>query len=132
MKSKRARDSSRAFHLAAERCNEKRPLPGGQIEILAIPAIVCEAFSIELAFKALLIDALKSHDLKKLFDGLEPALKEKIILATGMAEGIFYSSLEAAAKSFDEWRYVHEKEALSASTEFLSKLANAAQQVLSK
>lgn len=132
MNSKRAKDSSRAFHLAAERCNETRPLPGGQVEKLAVPAIVCEAFSIELAFKALLIDALKSHDLKKLFDGLEPSIQGKIISATGMVEKDFHASLSAAAKSFDEWRYVHEKDALSASTSFLLALAKAAQQVLSK
>lgn len=49
-----------------------------------------------------------------------------------MTKKDFHTSLETAAKSFDEWRYVHEKEALSASTAFLSALAKAAQQVLSE
>ncbi|MCL4316519.1 MAG: hypothetical protein M1527_06760 [Gammaproteobacteria bacterium] len=132
MNSKQARNSSRAFHLAAARCNEMKPLPGGQVETLAVPAIVCEAFSIELALKALLLDAMKSHDLKKLFDGLDASIQKKIVAATGIEEKDFHASLSAAAKAFDEWRYVHEKETLSISTAFLSTLAKAAQHVLNK
>lgn len=132
MNSKQARDSSQAFYLAAGRCNEERPLPGGKLERLAVPAIVCEAFSIELALKALLLDALKIHDLKKLFDALDPSIQKAMISATKMEEQDFRASLSTAAKAFDDWRYVHEKEALSVSTVFLSTLANAAQQVLNK
>ena len=44
----RARDQARVFFLAAQRCNEFRPLPSGDLHFLQVPTLVCYAFSVEV------------------------------------------------------------------------------------
>jgi hypothetical protein len=122
-----AKHSARAFRLAAQRCGEMHRLPGGPLERLAVPELVCAAFSAELALKALLVAAgkqIRGHNLKNLFDELDAETQKKIIAATSVPEQEFLVRLNAVATVFDDWRYIHEKPALSTSPVFLEALAH--------
>lgn len=131
MNIEQAANLSRAFALAAQRCDEQRLLKTGQVQWLAVPAIVCTAFSIELAFKAIILRAggsARGHDLHALFSALpEPnrqTLRERIDL-DGVA---FDTSLRAVASSFDDWRYYYERgDCLQANREFLCRLSDIVQ-----
>ena len=128
-----AQNSSTAFYLAYQRCLEQRPLPNGQVQFLAVPAIVCAAFPIELGLKSLVLragGAASGHKLKELFGALEPPTQQLIIAAVGLARPEFDSSLEAASNTFVEWRYVYEQESANANIEFLSKLSKATQNAI--
>lgn len=130
MNIEQAKHSARAFYLAFERCMEERPLSGGQIQSLAVPALVCAAFSVELGLKALLLrkgHEIKGHNLAELFGALDQATQTRIATETGLVDAEFASSLREAGDVFDEWRYIHEeKEAKVASPKFLSAMARAA------
>ena len=68
-----AQHQSAAFYLAFQRCMEQRPLPGGQIQFLGVPGVVCIAFSIELGFKTLILKSggtPRGHNLNDLFSCL--------------------------------------------------------------
>lgn len=128
-----ARHSAQAFRLAAQRCKEMRPLPGGRFERLVVPELVCAAFSAELNLKVLLLTAgktVKGHNLKVLFEELDPETKKKIIAAIGGPDQAFLTSLEAVANVFDDWRYIHEKPTLSALPRFLEALAKGMEEVV--
>jgi predicted DNA binding CopG/RHH family protein len=125
-----AQNSSRSFYLAHQRCIEERRLPDGQIQLLVIPAIVCAAFSIELGFKAIVLQSggsVSGHKLKELFSALEAPTQQQIVSAVGVAEGEFNTSLAEASNAFVEWRYIYERESANANVEFLSKLSKATQ-----
>ena len=132
-----AQNSSNAFYLAYHRCMEQRSLPDGKIQFLVVPAIVCAALSVELGFKALVLRAggrAHGHDLKQLFSALGTSIQQQIISAVDVAEGEFESSLAEASNAFVQWRYIHEKvdKDVMVNGEFLSKLATATQDALSK
>ena len=127
-----AHNSAKAFLIAFSRCMELRPKKDGEFERLAVPGIVCAAFSAELGLKALLLASgknVKGHNLQTLFEELDEATQKKIISASGIAGPPFRSSLAASANVFDEWRYVHEKSGLNAFPAFLGTLAQSIQSV---
>jgi hypothetical protein len=128
MNIEQAKHSAQAFYLAFERCMEERSLSGGQTQFLAVPALVCAAFSVELGLKALLLrkgQEIRGHNLAGLFEALDQATQTRISTATGVVDADFASSLQEAGDVFDEWRYIHEKEAKVASPKFLSAMAKA-------
>ncbi len=107
-----ARNQSRAFMLAAQRCGEHRPLPSGHLQILFVPSLVCYAFSAEVGLKALALhergEAKWTHDLKKLLGALSPDLQARIVADTGDPK-VFDSDLELVREVFDVWRYIYER-----------------------
>lgn len=129
MDAKQARDLANAFGLAALRCQEARPRIDGKVEMLIAPAIVCAAFSVEVAFKALLISAGASghgHNLKDLFNGLAADVRAAIVTTVGVPQSQFEADLADAARTFDEWRYLFEGRSVQSKTSFLFGLVNAA------
>lgn len=122
--------NARIFYKAAERCNEKRPLPDEKIEWLAVPAIVNLAFSAELYLKYLIAknvkssdELIKKHELSKLFESLDPTTRSEIIKANNYKEDKFKELLDKHSKTFIEWRYIHETSAsMQADTLFLKNL----------
>ena len=130
----RARDQARAFFLAAQRCNEFRPLPPGDLQFLQVPTLVCYAFSVEVGLKALALfeggEAARGHDLKDLFGALSPGRQERIVRNTGHPT-FFDSDLDVVRDAFDVWRYIHEKgHGVNTNLGFLQRLAAAVQRVL--
>jgi len=107
-----ARGQSRAFVLAAQRCNEHRPLPSGILQFLFVPSLVNYAFSIEVGLKALALQesgrADRGHDLKKLVNALSPALRAQIARdAESLYPGSrFDSDIALVRDVFEVWRYV--------------------------
>lgn len=127
-----AANMSRSFSLASQRSDEQRQLPGGKVQWLAVPAIVCAAFSIELGLKALILrggNAAHGHDLRRLFDALSEPVKLRITEACGDA-GAFDASLDAIAGSFNEWRYIYERDTTEIDAHFLRRLRDAVQLAL--
>ena len=123
-----ARNLASAFRLASARCREARPLPNGQAEMLMAPAVVCAAFSIELGLKTLLLkagDPQKGHDLEKLFLRLEKGVQDAIVARTSFPPEGFAKRLTVAAQTFDEWRYLYEKDGVAASLTFLDSFMSA-------
>jgi len=131
-----AKSSSRAFQLASERCKEQRLLESGQVVFLAVPAIVCEAFAIELGLKALIMRRsgsakVKGHNLAELFGKLIASERMSLINTVGLAEVDFRKKLVAVSTAFEEWRYVYEASTQKAvNTQFLGSLSVAVQAML--
>jgi len=127
-----ARNQSRAFMLAAQRCNEPRPLPSGRFQLLIVPSLVCYAFSIEVGLKALALHergaAMRSHDLKELLGGVPPTLRAQIVADT--ADPTFDSDLELVRGVFETWRYIYEQGLIDTDLGFLQRLAAAVQKAL--
>ena len=114
------------FVLAAERCREPRPLPGGSMEAPIAAAIVCAAFSVELSLKAILTvqgKTTKGHKLDELFDQVSNPIQSEIIVATKLDEVTFRKQLSDVAGAFIEWRYVYEKDYAHVDMGFLFALA---------
>ncbi len=130
-----ARDQSRLFLLAAQRCNEFRPLPSGTLQFLFIPSLVCYAFSIEVGLKALALHVVGAapyrHDLDHLLRILPQDLQEQIVADTGHASD-FDSDLALVRDVFDVWRYVYEEAPALRDTDlgFLQRFAAAVQKAL--
>ena len=129
-----ARAQSLVFYLAAQRCNEFRPLPSGLLQYLEVPTLVCCAFSIELGLKALSLfehgKAERGHDLKELLRVLTPGLQAQIVADTGCAN-TFESDLDMVREAFEVWRYIHEKgHAVDTDLGFLQRMADAVQKAL--
>ncbi len=121
MNSEQAKNSSKAFYLAFLRCLEQRSLPDGQVQFLAIPAIVCAAFSIELGLKFLVLQSgneASGHKLKVLFDKLELPAQQLIVTKVGLPRQEFDANLETASNTFVEWRYVYEQDSANATLSF--------------
>jgi hypothetical protein len=119
-------DAAKAYFLAAERCEEQRPINHGQVEFLLVPAITNRAFATELYFKAISQNdgkELRGHDLKKLYDQLADNRKIEIIQEIDMDDESFDKELEKNANLFVEWRYLFEKEDIQVSWMFLQKLS---------
>lgn len=130
-----ARDQSRVFMLAAQRCNEFRPLPSGILQFLEVPSLVCYAFAIEVGLKALALHATgtasRGHDLGQLFRLLPRDLQARIIVETGHPTH-FDASLAMVSQVFEEWRYIYEQAPASIDTDlgFLQRFAAAVQHAL--
>lgn len=121
---KKAADS---FWLAAARSFEQRRINPTQFQMLLIPGVVCSAFSIELGMKAILLSngkPPKTHNLVKLFELLPSAIQDRVVGACAKTRKEFGTSLESAAKLFEEWRYVYELEEPQIDIQFLTKLAD--------
>ena len=88
-----------------------------------IPSVVNLAFAIELALKASLLaysQTSRAHDLSELYSLLPETDRDFILHESGLQVARFSEQLDAAAKSFVEWRYLHEKNGLlSVSLQFL-------------
>ncbi len=129
------RKSSLAFYLAYQQCLE----PSSPQSLLAVPGVVCVAFSIELGLKCLILRAngkakkgnLKTHNLMDLFNELEKPIQEQIVKEVNVAMSDFTSALEAASNTFKDWRYVYEgKKDTHANTWFLSNMAKAVHKII--
>ena len=132
----RARKQSRAFLLAAQRCNEIRPLPSGQHQFLLVPSLINYAFSIEVGLKALAIHesgkAGWGHDLRELVDTLSSALRMQIVSNTeSLYPGSrFDSDIQLVRDVFEVWRYIYEKGPTDTDLGFLQRFAHAVQKAL--
>lgn len=130
-----ARNQSRVFLLAAQRCNEFRPLPSGTLQFLLVPSLVCYAFSIEVGLKALALHAGGAapygHNLAQLLHALPPELQAQIVADTGNPSQ-FDSDLALVCEVFEVWRYIYERDPASTDTDlgFLQRFAAAVQKAL--
>lgn len=107
-----------------------RPLPGGKIQFPMVPAVVCGAFSIEIGFKAIILQEggnATGHELSKLFDKVSPALQDLIVKEVGLDLSVFSVELNKISNVFVEWRYIYEKDFAQIGIDFLGKLAAATQ-----
>ena len=96
----------------------------------ALPAFL--AFSVELGLKTMLIGSNTNqvpwgHNLEGLFDQLPSNIQNRIRADViekipELTEEAFKKKLTDHGKSFQEWRYFHEKETLSFDTEFLGNI----------
>jgi hypothetical protein len=74
-------NTANSFFLAADRAFEPRPLNAHQVEVLIVPAVVCQAFAIELYLKAILViegQEGRGHDLNTLFSQLTEQSRAQI------------------------------------------------------
>jgi uncharacterized protein YodC (DUF2158 family) len=106
-----------------------------------VPAVVCAAFAVELAFKAmLLIDQLqqpRGHDLVALFDKLPVASQQAVKQAvqapsyprSASRTMFFREALDDIKTVFKDWRYAYEKPDMSAGVTFIQELARASQAI---
>jgi hypothetical protein len=130
-----ARVQSRVFLLAAQRCNESKPLPSGHLQYLQVPSIVCYAFSIEIGLKALSMfesgkaEGPHGHDLKDLLHALSPGLQAQLIADTGWPSH-FDSDLDMVRDAFEVWRYICETGHVDTDLGFLQRMAAAVQKSL--
>ncbi|MYM71239.1 hypothetical protein GTP56_03395 [Duganella sp. FT134W] len=135
-------NTSKQFFLAAKRADEQRIIGGTQFEWLPVPAIVCAAFSIELALKAIImVETGKSprvHLLDDLYAELSLPSQKKVAAAVtvptypkvpGSTE-TFDTALTKIRNAFVDWRYIHEKtDWTSIDRTFLMEVADAVQAV---
>lgn len=127
---------SRTFHRGYELCTGNGlPAENGQSNAI-IPGIVCLAFSIELAFKSILLAVSKptsGHKLDQLFQRLPAAEQHEVILESGVDTQSFHENLALVANAFVEWRYIYERPgAHSISEQFLQMLSHAADAVAAR
>ena len=126
--SKQIANLAGAFSVAAERCREPRPLPGGAVQLPIAAAVVCAAFSIELSLKSILAGegtSARGHKLDGLFAQLSASARSKIVASLKMDEGSIQPKLVEVADAFVEWRYVYEQSSAHVDLSFLFGLANA-------
>jgi hypothetical protein len=124
------KSNANAFYKAAERCNEQKQLPNGEIDWLVVPVIVNLVLSVELYLKYLIAKniasyeskLIKEHDLSKLFALLDSTTQNEIINANNYDKNKFKEILDKHSKVFIEWRYLHEQNFKDADTLFLANL----------
>lgn len=116
---------AQGFLEAYRRCDPELELYDGSL--IATPALVCAAFSIEVGLKLLLSRcgrAAKGHDLFRLYRRLPRHLQFQIRHGTTYTRREFIKELLTARNAFTEWRYVYESQnGLMVSVVFLGKLA---------
>lgn len=107
-------------------------------DALIIPGLVLLSFCCEVYLKAIDISQSQSvdveknkiHILKKLYNGLDQELKDRIRLETKSSED-FNGKLKAVSKLFEKSRYLYEKPcSLYVEIQFLERFATACQKVL--
>lgn len=124
------RNNAHSFKIAAERCLEQRPLPGGKIESPLIPAVTNLVFSIELYLKFLLAKENKQpsvHRLFGLFNLLDLTIQNNIIKATKYSREEFELLLNEHSEVAIEWKYIHiygKNKSLYINIEFLREVVN--------
>ncbi len=130
------RANASLFKKSAERSLEKRPFPNGKFEILAVPAVVNLAFSIELYLKFLLAKngkQCRGHKLLDLFDLLDSTIQQEIIDLTDYDKDEFKSLLSKHTEAFVEWRYMYEKDvSISADLKFMRKLIDCVESIVNQ
>lgn len=109
------------------------------MQMLLIEAIVCYAFSVELCFKAIRTrengTAEIGHNHQTLFATLSMPSQGAIKTAFSKIDDVasFDANLKAASGSFQEWRYIYEKQAAKESVSgllgFLKNLSAASLEV---
>jgi hypothetical protein len=118
---------AQGFLEAYRRCDPELEVYDGSL--IATPALVCAAFSVEVGLKLLLSRCgrtAKGHDLFKLYRMLPRHLQFQIRHGTGYARKEFVRELLIARNAFTEWRYVYEaNDGLMVGVVFLGKLAEA-------
>ena len=108
------------FHEGANRCGEARKYgSGSEFNMSVPPVIVCAAFAAEMYMKALMYrvnNTKRSHDLSQ-------SLLKRMAADDVNVVAAFYSEMRHAdknqmisdiskfTKAFEDWRYVHEKDA---------------------
>ncbi len=137
METELLKNNAKAFKKSAERSLEQRKLPNGQIQSLAVPAIVNFAFSIELYLKYLLIKNgagfKKVHKLFDLFNLLNTDIKQEIIKSTTYNQAEFELLLEQHTNAFIDWRYLHEKKQNeNVDLEFMRRLLDSIERIADK
>ena len=114
-----------AFLMGYKRCNPEEEFDDSTK--LGLPAIVCGAFAVEVAMKALLElhgKPSKGHDLIKLYNKLPAHLQMQIRDGTCLSENDFLHELANAKSAFEDWRYFYEdKNFLIVNVDFLGKIA---------
>ena len=102
---------SKSFHRGHELCyGNGLPAENGKRNAL-IPAVVCLAFAIELALKAILLakgTPTDGHGLTALFEQLDPESQRLVRSGLELKAGDFDAELRAVSKVFVEWRYIYE------------------------
>lgn len=125
-------DLCEAFLEAFRRCDPE--MDEYNPSIMALPAIVCAAFSIEIGLKTLLETCgkqVKGHDLSLLFNSLPKHIQLQIIQGTCFSKQEFTEYLEQARSAFVEWRYIYESQKFKiVSVEFLRKFAEVLQLIV--
>jgi len=117
-----------SFLLAAGRCFEQRPLRPGQFEMLVVPAVVCNAFAIELYLKAIITlenGTAKGHDLSILFARLSNKAKDILAKKLSIDETELKKKIDEVAGVFVEWRYIFESQSSNVNSAFITELAKA-------
>jgi HEPN domain-containing protein len=127
---------SQTFFRGFELCHGNGlPFDAGRPNAI-IPSVVCLAFSVELALKAILLgtgDSARGHALDTLFSKLPPEIQTEIIQLTGIATSSFPEQLALAARAFVEWRYIYEQNGLhTVNTPFLLALREATAKVANR
>ncbi|WP_299342571.1 HEPN domain-containing protein [uncultured Pseudoxanthomonas sp.] len=123
-----------------------------------VPAIVCLAFSVELAFKALIVadgrEPGQIHDLRDLFGKLPSVLQDeivqwcigkepeggfkmsddKLVVSVQSPRDNFEFALSRASGAFHQWRYVFEPKNANAQFDnrFMSRLGQVCQTILAR
>ena len=124
---------SKEFHRGFELCYGNGLPANNGVKNAIVPGVVCLAFSIELALKAILVGRNSSsggHHYVDLFAKLPDEIKTEIERLTIGDEGSFTNRLEAVSNAFVEWRYIFEEPGYhSIDIEFLAKLYAAVTQI---
>ncbi|TGG95422.1 hypothetical protein E4656_03080 [Natronospirillum operosum] len=131
----RINNVSSSFHVASKRCMEQRRLPSGKLEMPLVPAVVCQAFAVELGLKAILEsegNSCRGHKLKELYDSLSIEAKKSISDVAGCSEEFMELNMEKISNIFVEWRYIYESDEAGLDLEFFNNLANAVHHVANK
>ncbi|MGY5715572.1 hypothetical protein ACXHQL_25775, partial [Vibrio parahaemolyticus] len=118
-------DSCDAFLEAFNRCDPEREMK--MQSTIALPAIVCAAFSSEVGLKLILKKCgveKKGHDLFKLYSALPKHYQIQIVEGSGYRSEEFNHELKKVRAAFVEWRYIYEKDSIEImNVWFLGKLA---------
>jgi hypothetical protein len=95
--------------------------------MMALPAIVCAAFSTEVGLKCIARSCgvvIRGHDLRDIYDKLPQHFRSQIQEGTCRSEVEFDKQLEKARHAFVQWRYVYESESfLLVNVGFLGQLS---------
>jgi len=129
----RARDQSRVFLFAAGRCNEFLSLPSGRQRFLLVPSLVLYAFAAEVGLKAVALHTTgttkRDHDLQALFHALPDDVQARIRADASTtypgSEASFDQDLAMVARTFEVWRYLHERHSVDTDLGFLQRLGHA-------